>query len=88
VQQAVSGQPSAECWVEPSPAATSGASARPSGEWAGSLSRFLTDRTEAERAYALAEQLGSVNAAARQRSGQPVIPTLDPVFVGSSQLRV
>jgi hypothetical protein len=29
-------------------------------------SRFLTDRTEAERAYALAEQLGSVNAAATQ----------------------
>jgi WhiB family redox-sensing transcriptional regulator len=81
-------------------------------------SRFLTDRAEAERAYALAEQLGSVNAAAsqlgttwpslrkaftrhglgmptpnpeavrqraiataRQRSGQPTTPTLDPVFV-------
>jgi hypothetical protein len=81
-------------------------------------SRFLTDRTEAERAYALAEQLGSVNAAAtelgttwpslrkaftrhglgmptgnpeairqraiavaRQRSGQPATPSLDPVFV-------
>jgi hypothetical protein len=29
-------------------------------------SRFLTDRAEAERAYALAEQLGSVNAAADQ----------------------
>jgi hypothetical protein len=29
-------------------------------------SRFLTDRAEAERAYALAEQLGSVNAAATQ----------------------
>jgi hypothetical protein len=29
-------------------------------------SRFLTDRAEAERAYALAEQLGSVNAAAQQ----------------------
>jgi hypothetical protein len=27
-------------------------------------SRFLTDRAEAERAFALAEQLGSVNAAA------------------------
>jgi WhiB family transcriptional regulator, redox-sensing transcriptional regulator len=81
-------------------------------------SRFLTDRTEAERAFTLAEQLGSVNAAAtelgttwpslrkaftrhslgmptrnpeavrqravaagRQRSGQPVAPPLDPVFV-------
>jgi hypothetical protein len=73
-------------------------------------SRFLTDRAEAERTYALAEQLGSVNAAAvelgttwpslrkaftrhglgmptpnpeavRQRSGQPVTPPLDPVFV-------
>jgi WhiB family redox-sensing transcriptional regulator len=81
-------------------------------------SRFLADRAEAERAYALAEQLGSVNAAAaelgttwpslrkaftrhglgmptrnpeairqrtieaaRQRSGQPVTPPLDPVFV-------
>ena len=81
-------------------------------------SRFLTDRAEAERAFALAEQLGSVNAAAhqlgttwpslrkafgrhglgmptrnpeavrqraitsaRQRSGQPATPPLDPVFV-------
>jgi len=81
-------------------------------------SRFLADRAEAERAYALAEQLGSVNAAAtqlgttwpslrkaftrhglgmptrnpeavrqraitsaRQRSGQPATPPLDPVFV-------
>jgi hypothetical protein len=81
-------------------------------------SRFLTDRAEAERAFALAEQLGSVNAAAkeldttwpslrkaftrhglgmparnpeairqraiaaaRQRSGQPTPPTLDPAFV-------
>ena len=80
-------------------------------------SRFLTDRAEAERAFQLAEQLGSVNAAAtqlgttwpslrkaftrhglgmpsrnpetvrqravaaaRQRSGQPVAPPLDPVF--------
>jgi WhiB family redox-sensing transcriptional regulator len=81
-------------------------------------SRFLADRAEAERAFALAEQLGSVNAAAaqlgttwpslrkaftrhglgmparnpeavrqraiaaaRQRSGQPATPSLDPVFV-------
>jgi hypothetical protein len=81
-------------------------------------SRFLTDRAEAERAFQLAEQLGSVNAAAaelgttwpslrkafqrhelgmpernpeavrqraiaaaRQRSGQPATPGLDPVFV-------
>jgi hypothetical protein len=81
-------------------------------------SRFLTDRAEAERAFALAEQLGSINAAAtqlgttwpslrkafqrhelgmparnpeavrqraiaaaRQRSGQPATPSLDPVFV-------
>jgi hypothetical protein len=29
-------------------------------------SRFLTDRAEAERAYALAEQLGSINAAAAE----------------------
>jgi WhiB family redox-sensing transcriptional regulator len=80
-------------------------------------SRFLTDRAEAERAYQLAEQLGSVNAAAtqlgttwpslrkafgrhglgmparnpeavrqraiaaaRQRTGQPTTPGLDPVF--------
>jgi hypothetical protein len=80
-------------------------------------SRFLTDRAEAERAFALAEQLGSVNAAAkelgttwpslrkafqrhhlgmptrnpqavrqraidaaRQRTGQPATPSLDPVF--------
>jgi hypothetical protein len=81
-------------------------------------SRFLSDRGEAERAFALAERLGSVNAAAqelgttwpslrkafarhglgmparnpeavrqraieaaRQRSGQPATPSLDPVFV-------
>jgi hypothetical protein len=80
-------------------------------------SRFLTDRGEAERAFRLAEQLGSVNAAAqelgttwpslrkafgrhglgmparnpeavrqraiaaaRQRSGQPAAPALDPLF--------
>jgi hypothetical protein len=80
-------------------------------------SRFLSDRTEAERAFALAERLGSVNAAAaelgtawpslrkaftrhglgmparnpkavrqraiaaaRQRSGRPATPTLDPVY--------
>jgi WhiB family transcriptional regulator, redox-sensing transcriptional regulator len=79
---------------------------------------FLSDRAEAERAYALAEQLGSVNAAAqqlgttwpslrkaftrhglgmparnpeavrqraaeaaRQRTGQPATPALDPVFM-------
>jgi hypothetical protein len=81
-------------------------------------SRFLTDRAEAERAFQLAERLGSVNAAAtqlgttwpslrkafarhglgmparnpeavrqrairaaRQRTGQPAPPPLDPVFV-------
>ncbi len=81
-------------------------------------SRFLADRAEAERAFALAERLGSVNAAAaelgttwpslrkaftrhglgmparnpqaarqraieaaRQRSGRPATPSLDPVFV-------
>jgi hypothetical protein len=80
-------------------------------------SPFLPDRTEAERAYQLAEQLGSVNAAvqelgttwpslrkafrrhglgmparnpkavrqraiaaARQRTGRPATPALDPVF--------
>jgi hypothetical protein len=80
-------------------------------------SRFLSDRGEAERAFQLAEQLGSINGAAqelgttwpslrkafqrhglgmparnpeavrqrtiaavRQRSGQPPIPGLDPVF--------
>jgi WhiB family transcriptional regulator, redox-sensing transcriptional regulator len=81
-------------------------------------SRFLVDRGEAERAFQLAEQLGSVNAAAaelgttwpslrkafgrhglgmptrnpeavrqraidaaRQRTGQPATPSLDPAFV-------
>jgi hypothetical protein len=80
-------------------------------------SRFLADRGEAERAFQLAEQLGSVNAAAqelgttwpslgkaftrhglgmptpnpeairqraiaaaRQRTGQPATPSLDPAF--------
>src|SRR5918994_3020835 len=81
-------------------------------------SRFLADRAEAERAFARAERLGSVNAAAaelgttwpslrkafthhglgmpasnpeavrqraiaaaRQRSGRPTTPSLDPAFV-------
>jgi WhiB family transcriptional regulator, redox-sensing transcriptional regulator len=81
-------------------------------------SRFLADRAEAERAFLLAERLGSVNAAAaelgstwpslrkafirhglgmparnpeavrhraidaaRQRTGRPATPGLDPVFV-------
>jgi hypothetical protein len=81
-------------------------------------SRFLVDRAEAQRAFHLAERLGSVNAAAaelgttwpslrkafarhglgmparnpeavrqraveaaRQRSGRPATPSLDPVFV-------
>jgi hypothetical protein len=81
-------------------------------------SRFLADRAEAERAFALAERLGSVNAAAHQlgttwpslrkafqrhglsmpvrnpeavrqraiaavrhRTGRPVTPSLDAVFV-------
>jgi hypothetical protein len=81
-------------------------------------SRFLADRSEAERAFRLAERLGSINAAAqelgatwpslrkafarhglgmparnpeavrrraieaaRQRSGRPGTPSLDPVFV-------
>jgi hypothetical protein len=95
-----------------------------SGQWPAQQrvgwqpSRFLTDRAQAERAFQLAEELGSVNAAAtelgttwpslrkafgrhglgmparnpeavrqraiaaaRQRSGQPLSPTLDPVFV-------
>ena len=51
--------------VEPSPTPTSGAlHAQPRVGW--QPSRFLTDRAEAERAYALAEQLGSVNAAATE----------------------
>jgi WhiB family redox-sensing transcriptional regulator len=81
-------------------------------------SRFLADRAEAERAFQLAERLGSINAAAaelgttwpslrkaftrhglgmparnpqavrqraaeaaRQRSGRPATPRVDPVFV-------
>jgi hypothetical protein len=103
--------------VEPSPTPTSWAShAQPRVGW--QPSRFLTDQAEAERAFRLAKQLGSVNAAAaelgttwpslrkaftrhglgmptrnpeavrqravaaaRQRSGQPATPPLDPVFV-------
>jgi hypothetical protein len=82
-------------------------------------SRFLADRAQAERAFALAERLGSINAAAaelgttwpslrkafarhglgmparnpeaaRQRTGRPVTPSLDPAFVAlnHSQLPV
>jgi hypothetical protein len=51
--------------VEPSPTPTSGALHAQKGVgW--QPSRFLADRGEAERAFALAEQLGSVNAAADQ----------------------
>jgi hypothetical protein len=87
-------------------------------------SRLLADRAEAERAFALAEQLASVNAAAaelgttwpsprkpspatgsacrpatqrrsgsapskppRQRSGQPAIPSLDPMLVALNKGR-
>jgi hypothetical protein len=108
------------CWTSASKApAQSGVGAQirlPPLGW--QPSRFLNDRVEAERAFALAEQLGSVNAAAtqldttwpslrkaftrrglgmptpnpeavgqrtvaaaRHRSGQPVTPPLDPVFV-------
>src|SRR4029453_10764158 len=88
-------------------------------------SRFLTDRGEAERAFALAERLGSVNAAAaqlgttwpwlrkafprpglgmparnpqavrqraiaaaRQRSGRPATPSLDPGFVALNHSQI
>jgi hypothetical protein len=40
-------------------------------------SRFLTDRGEAERAFQLAEQLGSVNAAAKELG--TTWPSLRPV---------
>jgi hypothetical protein len=51
--------------VEPSPTPTSGAlHAQPRVGW--QPSRFLSDRAEAERAFQLAEQLGSVNAAAAE----------------------
>jgi len=51
--------------VEPSATPTSGAlHAEQRVGW--QPSRFLTDRSEAERAFALAEQLGSVNAAAKE----------------------
>ena len=89
-----------------------------SGGWAGNPAASSPTAAEAERAFALAEQLGSVNAAAtelgttwpslrkafgrhglgmparnpeavrqraiaaaRQRTGQPATPSLDPVFV-------
>ena len=53
--------------VEPSPTPTSGAlHAQPRVGW--QPTRFLTDRAEAERAFALAEPFGSVNAAAAELS--------------------
>jgi hypothetical protein len=42
-------------------------------------SRFLTDRSEAERAFALAEQLGSVNAAAQELGS--TWPSLRKAFI-------
>jgi hypothetical protein len=51
--------------VEPSPTPTSGPlHAQQRVGW--QPSRFLADRAEAERAFQLAEQLGSVNAAAKE----------------------
>jgi hypothetical protein len=51
--------------VEPSPPPTSGAlHAQKEVGW--QPSRFLADRTEAERAFRLAERLGSINAAAQE----------------------
>jgi hypothetical protein len=52
--------------VELSPTATSGALAYPVAGVGWQPSRFLVDRAEAERAFALAERLGSINAAAAQ----------------------
>jgi hypothetical protein len=37
-------------------------------------SRFLADRAEAERAFTLAERLGSINAAARSARAGPLWP--------------
>jgi hypothetical protein len=53
----------AECWSKPSPATSGALHAVQRVGW--QPSQFLSDRTEAERAFALAEQLGSVNAAAQ-----------------------
>ena len=51
--------------IEPSPTPTSGTlHAQQRVGW--QPSRFLTDRAEGERAFQLAEQLGSVNTAAQQ----------------------
>jgi hypothetical protein len=51
--------------VEPSPTPTSGAlHAQQRVGW--QPSRFLVDRAEAERAFQLAERLGSINAAAAE----------------------
>jgi hypothetical protein len=51
--------------IEPSPTPTSGAlHAQQRVGW--QPSRFLADRGEAERAFVLAERLGSVNAAAAE----------------------
>jgi hypothetical protein len=51
--------------IEPSPTPTSGAlHGRQRVGW--QPSRFLADRAEAERAFQLAERLGSVNAAATE----------------------
>jgi hypothetical protein len=45
-------------------------------------SRFLADRAEAERGFALAERLGSVNAAAAQL-GTTTWPSLRKPFSGT-----
>jgi hypothetical protein len=46
-------------------------------------SQFLADRAEAERAYQLAERLGSVNAAAAELG--TTAHALNPVVVTSTQ---
>jgi hypothetical protein len=59
VQHAVSGQLTAECWSSPRQRRPVG-SCMPSSGVGWQPSQFLTDRAEAERAFQLAERLGSV----------------------------
>ena len=65
MQQAVSGQPTPNADRALADADQRGL-ACPAAGVGWQPSRFLTDRAEAERAYQLAEQLGSVNAAAKE----------------------
>jgi hypothetical protein len=69
-QQAVSGQPTAECWSSPRRRQPVGLCV-PSGGVGGQPSQFLSVRAEAERAFPLAERLAASGTGETPSSAGP-----------------